>query len=90
MLRFHFAHTADTSTQLHLRGHRIPRNGHAIKIAAMSHAYLAEYATVEPKTIPIRHGHRTNGLPKDRFQAAAAAAARREQKIAAAMRQREE
>ena len=39
---------------------------------------------------PSPSGHRTNGLPKDRFQAAAAAAARREQKIAAAMRQRDE
>ena len=46
MLRYRFAYAADTSTSLHLRGHRAPRNDHAAEVAALFLAYLTEHARI--------------------------------------------
>ena len=88
MLRFHFAYAADTSTSLHLRGHRAPRNDHAIKIAALSRAYLAEHARTTTSHARISFAHRIHEPLEVGHSAADAARTRREHQIAAPKRQR--
>ena len=89
MLRFHFAYAADTSTSLHLRGHRAPLSGHAIKIAALSRAYLDEHARSTTNHARIPFAHREHEpLEVGHSAADAARRTRREHKCAAAKRQR--
>ena len=88
MLRYRFAYAADTSTSLHLRGHRAPRNDHAIKIAALSRAYLAEHARATTSHARISFAHRIHEPLEVGHSAADAARTRREHQIAAPKRQR--